>query len=143
MLHVLPHAVFLHVEDNVNDALAFRLALEGATGNIRVRRVGSVETALELLSTPDAAAGPPFDCVVASLDLPAGRAGELARRVRQRYDSATLPLVGLTRGTPPVAAEDGDWFDAVHQKPEAPREMKRIAREIVDLWFSRARRFHC
>ncbi|NNC27317.1 hypothetical protein HKX42_10570, partial [Salinisphaera sp. USBA-960] len=66
MLHVLPHAVFLHVEDNVNDALAFRLALEGATGNIRVRRVGSVETALELLSTPDAAAGPPFDCVIAS-----------------------------------------------------------------------------
>ena len=141
MLHVLPHAVFLHVEDNVNDALAFRLALEGATGNIRVRRVGSVETALELLATPDAAA-PPFDCVVASLDLPGGRAGELARRLRQRHDSATLPLVGLTRGAVPVAA-DGDWFEAVHEKPATPREFKRIAREIVELWFARARRFHC
>ncbi|WP_186387389.1 hypothetical protein [Stappia sp. TSB10P1A] len=127
----------------MNDAMAFRLALESVTGNIRVRRVGSVETALELLSTPDAAAGPPFDCVVASLDLPGTGAGDLARRLRQRYDSSTLPLVGLTGAAAPSPASDNDWFDVVYEKPTLPREMKRVVREIIDVWFQRARRFHC
>ena len=123
--------------------MAFRLALESVTGNIRVRRVGSVETALELLSTPDAAAGPPFDCVGASLDRPGTGAGALARRLRPRYDSSTLPLVGLTGAAAPSPASDSDWFDVVYEKPALPREMKRVVREIIDLWFQRARRFHC
>ncbi len=141
MLHVIPHAVFLHVEDNVKDARVFRLAVEGVTSNIRVRRVSSAETALDLIGA-DGRSGPPFDCVVSSLTLPGMTGGDLARRLRQRYDGATLPIVGMTRDTAAGSA-DSDWFDAIYQKCETQRGLRPVAQAIVDLWFAQARRFHC
>ncbi|WP_306026828.1 response regulator [Stappia sp. MMSF_3263] len=142
MLHVIPRAVFLHVEDNVNDARVFRQAVESVTSNIRVRRVASAETALELIGGAGGEGGPPFDCVVTSLSLPGMGGGDLARRLRQRYDSATLPLIGMTRDTP-VGNDDRGWFDAIYQKCETPRGLRAAAQAAVDLWFSQARRFHC
>lgn len=142
MLHVIPHAVFLHVEDNVNDARVFREAIESVTSNIRVRRVASAETALELIGSAGGDGGPPFDCVVTSLNLPGMSGGDLARRLRQRYDSATLPLVGMTRDTP-VGSADRGWFDALYQKCGTARGLRAAAQATVDLWFSQARRFHC
>ncbi|WP_349359373.1 hypothetical protein [Stappia sp.] len=141
MLHVIPHAVFLHVEDNPDEARLFRDALARVTANIRIRRVSSAETALGLMPVPRPGdAGPPFDCVVSRLRLP-GRSGQdLARALRQRYDAATLPLVAVTHDVP-AAAETP--FDAVYQKAASVRAMEPVAHAIVDLWFSQARRFHC
>ncbi|WP_037546464.1 hypothetical protein [Stappia stellulata] len=116
-------------------------ALARVTGNVRVRRVSAAETALALISE-SGEGGPPFDCVVSSLCLPGLNGAGLARRLRQRFDAATLPVFGLTRDAP-ASAPDCDWFDAVFQKAGDVRGLLPAAAAIVDLWFSQARRFHC
>jgi CheY-like chemotaxis protein len=141
MMHAIPHAVFLHVESNTRDAGMLSEALARVTRNIRVRRVSAAETALELIAD-GGEGGPPFDCVVSSLCLPGLDGAGLARRLRQRFDAATLPVFGLTRDAP-VGASEGDWFDAVFQKAGDVRGLLPVASTMVDLWFSQARRFHC
>jgi CheY-like chemotaxis protein len=140
MLHVIPDAVFLHVEDNAADARLFREVLATVTGNIRVRRVSSVSSALELLSVDDPVALP-FDCVVTSTGLGGGRVRDLACRLRQRYDTEILPIIGLARA--PLADETAGWFDAVYRKSDSRRGLRPVVEAIVSLWFERARRFHC
>ncbi|MHC5654776.1 response regulator [Stappia sp.] len=142
MLHAIPHAVFLHVEDNTDDARLFRETLEALTGNVRIRRVSLAETALDLLADTDEADGPPFDCVVTAVRLPGLNGGDLARRLRQRFDAASLPIIGLTRDAPVNEASAG-WFDALFQKPDTSRGLRPVVQAIVDLWFTKARRYHC
>jgi CheY-like chemotaxis protein len=141
MMHAIPHAVFLHVEADSRDAGILSDALARVTRNIRIRRVSAAETALELISE-NGEGGPPFDCVVSSLCLPGLDGAGLARRLRQRFDPATLPVFGLTRDAP-ASAPDCDWFDAVFQKTGDVRGILPAASAIVDLWFTQARRFHC
>ena len=140
MLHVIPDAVFLHVEDSAADAQLFRDVLSMVTGNVRVRRVSSIAGALNLLSVDEPGAVP-FDCVVASTGLAGGSARELACRLRQRYDTATLPIIGLARDAP--QSEAASWFDAVYQKCDSRKGLRPVVEAIVSLWFDRARRFHC
>ncbi|SDT89038.1 response regulator [Stappia sp. ES.058] len=141
MMHAIPHAVFLHVEADTHDASVMSEALKRVTGNVRVRRVSAAETALDLVSG-GGEGGPPFDCVISSLCLPGLDGAGLARRLRQRFDVATLPVFGLTRDAP-ASTPDCDWFDAVFQKASDARGLLPVAAAIVDLWFSQARRFHC
>lgn len=141
MLHAIPDAVFLHVEDNPADATLFSDVLQSVTGNVRVRRVSSIASALDLLDVEPGGALP-VDCVVTSLSLAgADTGGELARRLRQRFDAATLPIVGLAHDMP--AGADTSWFDAVYQKSASRRGLRPVVQAIVSLWFGKARRFHC
>jgi two-component system CheB/CheR fusion protein len=114
----------LLVEDDADIRGTMQQVLE--FDGCEVREAGDGPQALQAVE------GGAFDAALVDIGLPGMDGYELARRLRQRFDAARLPLVALTgygRSSDRQAAREAG-FDAHLTKPVDPDELYRVLRSL-------------